>query len=190
VGEGGAKEARLFVADSGAIFVPDEDGDDWKHVESTGRSPVVDDLQTRNIGVSANQSSDLSVDSGSETRMAIDDVSEPYFDSFDELDDAARDDALAFVEDFLDCDCDSNPYCGHPERKFVSYLLELRADGFGPEAIVDAMGADYGLAAYPGDVLSFLDDSIRTLDAAESLAEVDGAVETVERIRAARDELT
>ena len=113
-----------------------------------------------------------------------------YTGDFDALSDAARDDVLAFVEDFLDCDCDANPYCGHAERKFIRYLLELRADGLGPGAIVDRMGADYGLAAYPGDVLSFLDDAVRTLDAAESLAEVDGKAETLERVRAARDELT
>lgn len=112
-----------------------------------------------------------------------------YGGDFDELDDAFRDHVVAFVEDFLDCDCNSNPYCDHPERKFIRYLLELRAEGFGPEAIVDAMGADYGLYAYPGDVLSFLDDAVRTLDAAESLAEVDGAEAQRERIREERDEL-
>lgn len=112
-----------------------------------------------------------------------------YNGEFDELDDSFRDDVLAFVEDFLDCDCDSNPYCGHPERKFIRYLLDLRADGLGPEAIVDAMGADYGLYAYPGDVLSFLDDAVRTLDAAEALATVEGAEAHRGRIREERDEL-
>ena len=112
-----------------------------------------------------------------------------YGGEFDKLDDSFRDHVLAFVEDFLDCDCKSNPYCGHPERKFTRYLLELRADGLGPEAIVDAMGADYGLYAYPGDVLSFLDDAVRTLDAAEALASVDGAEAQRERIRTEKDEL-
>jgi superfamily II helicase len=112
-----------------------------------------------------------------------------YTGEFDELDDATRDHVLAFVQDFLDCDCDSNPYCGHAERKFVRYLLELRADGLGPEAIVDRMGADYGLTAYPGDVLSFLDEAVRTLEAAESLAEVEGATAQRERIREEREEL-
>ena len=112
-----------------------------------------------------------------------------YTGEFDELDDATRDHVLAFVQDFLDCDCDSNPYCGHAERKFVRYLLELRADGLGPEAIVDRMGADYGLTAYPGDVLSFLDEAVRTLEAAESLAEVEGATAQRERIWEEREEL-
>jgi superfamily II helicase len=95
-------------------------------------------------------------------------------DGIAKLDDANQERVLAFAEDFLDCDCETNPYCGHPERKFIAYLIELRAQGFGPEAIVDVMGDDYGLYAYSGDVLSFLDDAVRTLEAIENLARVDG----------------
>jgi len=107
----------------------------------------------------------------------------------DKLDDATRDRAHAFAEDFLDCDCEANPYCGHPERKFIGYLLDLRAQGFGPDAIVDVMGEDYGLYAYSGDVLSFLDDAVRTLEAAESLADVEGRREEHREIREARESL-
>lgn len=107
----------------------------------------------------------------------------------DRLDDGTRGRVMDFAEDFLACDCDSNPYCGHPERKFVRYLLEQRADGLSPEAIVDAMDADYGLYAYPGDVLSFLDDAVRTLEAGISLAEVEGDDESLTALRTARDEL-
>jgi superfamily II helicase len=106
-----------------------------------------------------------------------------------ELDDATRDRILEFAEDFLDCDCEANPHCGCPERKFTRYLLELREQGLGPDAIVDVMGDDYMLYAYPGDVLSFLDQSVRTLEAAETLADVDGQREAGERIRAVRENL-
>jgi superfamily II helicase len=41
------------------------------------------------------------------------------------------------------------------------------------------------LYAYPGDILSFLDDSVRTLEAIETLAGVDGNRE-VERITGER----
>jgi superfamily II helicase len=105
------------------------------------------------------------------------------------LDDATRDRVLDFAEDFLDCDCEASPHCGCPERKFVRYLLELREQGLGPDAIVDVMGDDYMLYAYPGDVLSFLDNSVRTLEAAESLAEVDGRPEGARRARQLRENL-
>ncbi len=105
------------------------------------------------------------------------------------LDDATQDRVLEFAEDFLDCDCEANPHCGCPEQKFVRYLLELREQGLGPDAIVDVMGDDYMLYAYPGDVLSFLDGSVRTLEAAESLAEVDGRPEAERLARQLRENL-
>ena len=105
------------------------------------------------------------------------------------LDDATQERVLDFTEDFLDCDCEASPHCGCPERKFIRYLLELREQGLGPDAIVDVMGDDYMLYAYPGDVLSFLDSSVRTLEAAESLADVDGRPEASERVRALRENL-
>jgi len=105
------------------------------------------------------------------------------------LDDATRDRILDFAEDFMDCDCEANPHCGHPEQKFVRYLLELREQGLGPDTIVDVMGDDYMLYAYPGDILSFLDDSVRTLEAVEALADVEGDEEMLERARQKRDGL-
>lgn len=107
-------------------------------------------------------------------------------EDLDKLDDATRERVLDFVQDFLDCDCDARPHCGHPEEKFIRYVLELRAEGMSPEAIVDVMGDDYRLTAYPGDVLSFLDDAVRTLEAVESLAEVEEASPVVDRARTAR----
>ena len=107
-------------------------------------------------------------------------------DGLAKLNDATRDRVLDFAEDFIDCGCDDAPYCGHPERKFVKYLLELRAQGLGPDAIVDVMGDDYMLYAYPGDVLSFLDGAVRTLEAVESLADVEEDAEVAEKARQAR----
>ncbi|ADB59351.1 Superfamily II helicase-like protein [Haloterrigena turkmenica DSM 5511] len=107
----------------------------------------------------------------------------------EKLDDATRDRVLDFTEDFLDCSCDNNPYCGCPERKFIQYLLELRAQGLGPDAIVDVMTDDYMVYAYPGDVLSFLDNGVRTLEAAEGLARVDGQDKKRDEIRQAKQNL-
>ena len=105
-----------------------------------------------------------------------------------QVDDATRERLLDFATDFLDCD-EERLYSGYPERKFVRYLLELRAQGLGPDAIVDVMGDEYMLYAYPGDVLSFLDQAVRTLEAAEALAEVDGARETAREVGEAKRSL-
>jgi superfamily II helicase len=111
-------------------------------------------------------------------------------EGLENLDDTTQRRVLDFTQDFLDCDCDTNPYCGHPERKFMQYLLELRAEGLGPEAIVDVMTDDYMVYAYSGDVLSFLDDSIRTLEAIEALADVDGNTEAERAANTKKRELS
>jgi superfamily II helicase len=105
------------------------------------------------------------------------------------LDDATQDRVLDFAEDFLDCDCQANPHCGCGEEKFVRYLLELREQGLGPDAIVDVMGDDYMLYAYPGDVLSFLDNSVRTLEAVETLADVEEYHEAAKQAQQLRSNL-
>lgn len=107
-----------------------------------------------------------------------------------ELNEATRESVLEFATDFLDCNCESNPYCGHPERKFIRYLLDLRAQGLDPEVMVDVMTDDYMVYAYPGDLYSFLDNAVRTLEAVEDLAEVDGNREATERATEKKQELT
>ena len=92
----------------------------------------------------------------------------------DALDPAVADRILRFNRELLDCDCDARPYCGHPEEKLCRWILEERLDGRSPEAIVDAMRVTYHLYAYPADVVNFLDDAIRRLDALADLAEVNG----------------
>lgn len=110
-------------------------------------------------------------------------------EGLEQLDETTRERVLAFAEDFLDCDCETNPYCGCPERKFMEYLLELRASGLGPEEIVDVMTDEYLVYAYPGDILSFLDTAVRTLEAIETLAAVDDAPEMQRRARNRADQL-
>ena len=91
----------------------------------------------------------------------------------EKLDDSTREQVLAFATDFIDCGCDGAPHCGHPERAFLRYVLELRSEAMGPEQIVQTMEAEYGVTAYPGDVLSFLDEAVRQLDAMAALARVE-----------------
>ena len=106
------------------------------------------------------------------------------------VDDATRDRLLDFAEDFLDPENPDDLYTGYPERQFVRYLLELRAQGLGPDAIVDVMGDEYMLYAYPGDILSFLDSAVRTLEAAETLAEVEGNQKMERKMHRARKALS
>ncbi len=103
-----------------------------------------------------------------------------------DLDEALQSQVLDFAEDFLDCGCEGAPFCGHPERRFVQYLLELRAEGFDPDEIVEIMGSDYGLTAYSADILTFLDDAVRRLEAIEALAAVENSADEETAAREAR----
>lgn len=107
-------------------------------------------------------------------------------EGFEKLDEETRDRLLAFSQDILACECEGAPFCGHPEERFVRYVLELREQGLDPDAVVGAMGADYHLDAYPGDVLSFLDEAVRLLEAIEAIAAVDEANHMQQRARARR----
>lgn len=90
----------------------------------------------------------------------------------DRLDPDVCDRILRVNRELLDCDCDAKPYCGHPEEKLCRWILDERLEGRSPESIVDTMRVTYHLYAYPADVLNFLDDAIRRLDAFADLAEV------------------
>ncbi|WP_410765873.1 DUF5814 domain-containing protein [Haloferax sp. DFSO60] len=105
------------------------------------------------------------------------------------VDDATRDRLLDFAQDFMDCEDADDIYTGYPERKFIAYLLDLRAQGLGPDAIVDVMSDEYMVYAYPGDILSFLDDAVRTLESVESLAGVEKNREAETEARQARKDL-
>ncbi len=101
----------------------------------------------------------------------------------EKIDQAFRPYIYAFAKDFLDCDCESNPYCEHPERKFMKYILRLRGEKRSPKEIVKKMEEDYMIYAYPSDLVTFLDDSIRTLEVLEAMADTMGDIEKKDQIR-------
>ncbi|MEA1945238.1 MAG: DUF5814 domain-containing protein, partial [Euryarchaeota archaeon] len=96
-------------------------------------------------------------------------------DGISALDKDIRDQILSFITDFMVCSHADAPYCGCPERAFSKRLIELRCEGLDPKGIVSAIG-DYGVYAYGGDVLEYLDHVARNLEAIEMIAKVFGNV--------------
>lgn len=107
-------------------------------------------------------------------------------DGLDGLEPRLQDQVVGFSRDFLDCDCRSRPYCGHPQEKFARWVLDERLAGREPGEIIDAMRDTYGLTAYHGDLVSFLDDAIRLLESLADLAAVEGAEGYAEEVTAVR----
>ncbi|MCD6207072.1 MAG: DEAD/DEAH box helicase [Methanosarcinales archaeon] len=89
------------------------------------------------------------------------------------LDGDIREETLSFMTEFMACSCKDAPYCGCPERLFAKKLIELRREGLDPGGIVREIG-DYGVYAYPGDVLEYLDHVVRNLEAIGMIARVFG----------------
>jgi helicase len=55
-----------------------------------------------------------------------------------------------------------------------SILIELRCEGLSQKSIVQEISDDYGVYAYPADVLEYLDQVVRNLEAIEMVAGVFG----------------
>jgi helicase len=84
---------------------------------------------------------------------------------------------LDFSRDFLRCTCKEAPYCGCAQRNISLRILELRAEGKSPEEIIDHFSDRYGMYAYQGDLINYLDQMVRYLEAIGSVARVLGKME-------------
>jgi helicase len=56
-------------------------------------------------------------------------------------------------------------------------ILDLRAEGKSPAEIIDEFSDRYGMYAYQGDLINYLDQIVRYLEAIESVAKVLGKTE-------------
>ena len=93
---------------------------------------------------------------------------------YDSLDRILRSQIIQFYKDFLECGCRESPQCGCPERKFALKILELRRLGLDHRQITEILMDDYGVEIYPADILSFLEDSVHTLEAIRDVARIEG----------------
>ncbi|MDI6720415.1 MAG: DUF5814 domain-containing protein [Methanomicrobiales archaeon] len=94
--------------------------------------------------------------------------------NFRNLEDSLHDQLLAFVREFLTCDCRDAPLCGCPERRFAMLIIELREGGMDHREISAHLLEEYGIDIYPADILSFLEDSVHVLEAIRDVANLQG----------------
>ncbi len=84
---------------------------------------------------------------------------------------------MDFSKDFLRCTCRDTPYCGCPAQNISLKILDLRAEGKSPAEIIDDFSDRYGMYAYQGDLINYLDQVVRYLEAIEAVAKVLGKAE-------------
>ncbi|MEI8003517.1 MAG: DUF5814 domain-containing protein, partial [Methanothrix sp.] len=91
-----------------------------------------------------------------------------------ELDSKLQRYCMDFSRDFLRCTCKESPYCGCVQKSISLRILDLRAEGKSPDGIIDYFSDRYGMYAYQGDLINWLDQMVRYLEAIESVARVLG----------------
>jgi helicase len=91
-----------------------------------------------------------------------------------ELDNKLQRYCMDFSRDFLRCICKESPYCGCVQKSISLRILDLRAEGKSPEAIIDHFSDRYGMYAYQGDLINWLDQMVRYLEAIEAVARMLG----------------
>ncbi len=96
---------------------------------------------------------------------------------------------LDFARDFMVCKCKDAPYCDCAEKKFSAHVIELCAEGLSPDQIIAELTREYGVYAYGGDVLNYLDQVARALEAVELIARIYGKEELSEKARELRERM-
>jgi helicase len=94
---------------------------------------------------------------------------------------------LDFAREFMACRCKDSPYCGCAEKKFSMRVIELCTEGFSPDKVIEELTKQYGVYAYSGDVLNYLDWAARAIEAIEQIAEVLGKGEMGHKARQMRE---
>lgn len=73
--------------------------------------------------------------------------------------------------EFLSCRCKDRPFCGCFQTELSRKVLKYRTMRYDPADISKKLLKDYGIHAYAGDIFSWLDSIIRTLDAVKRIAQ-------------------
>jgi len=94
-----------------------------------------------------------------------------------ELENKIQRQCLDFTKDFLRCTCKEAPYCECPQKSISLRILDMRAEGQSPTEIIDEFSDRYGMYAYQGDLINWLDQMVRYLEAIEAVARVLGKTE-------------
>ncbi|PWB54766.1 MAG: DEAD/DEAH box helicase [Candidatus Methanoperedenaceae archaeon] len=110
-------------------------------------------------------------------------------DGFSKLKENLRRVMLDFAREFMSCTCKDSPYCGCAEQKFSARVIELCAQGHAPLEVIHELEKQYGVYAYAGDVLNYLDQAARNLEAVELIAGIFGRKEISEKAREIRERM-
>jgi putative ATP-dependent RNA helicase len=81
--------------------------------------------------------------------------------------------------EFLSCKCKERPFCDCFQRELSQKMLKYRMMKYDPADISKKLLKDYGIHAYAGDVFSWLDSFIRSIEAVKRIADAFNNVKIV-----------
>ncbi len=67
--------------------------------------------------------------------------------------------------DFMDCKCEERPFCNCLEKNISAQIIKRRLNGWSPNRISKEFMTNYDINIYSGDIFTWLDQAIRTLEA-------------------------
>lgn len=91
-------------------------------------------------------------------------------DNLVKLDSRLQEAVLKLQMDFLSCECRERPFCGCIQSKLSRHIIDRRLRGEDPADISRGLLSGYQIQAYPGDIFSWLDSTVRTLEAVKRIA--------------------
>lgn len=81
------------------------------------------------------------------------------------IDPQYTDKLISLQIDFLSCNCQEKPFCNCLEVNISDKIIRQRLHGWDPNHISKYFMTNYDVHIYPGDIFSWLDQVIRTLEA-------------------------
>ena len=81
------------------------------------------------------------------------------------IDPQYTDKLISVLIDFLSCNCQEKPFCSCLEVNISDKIIRQRLHGWDPNHISKYFMTNYDVHIYPGDIFSWLDQVIRTLEA-------------------------
>lgn len=85
--------------------------------------------------------------------------------------------------DFLSCNCEERPFCSCLETNISDRIARQRLHGWSPNHISKYFMTNYDIHIYPGDIFSWLDQLIRTLESISRISLAFGNKKTSNRCK-------
>jgi helicase len=94
-----------------------------------------------------------------------------------------RERLLDFATRFCRCECNDTPHCPCAQREFSREVLDLWMELGDVDGVLRRLEEDFDAYAYEGDLIDYLDEAIRLLEAVGEVAVQSGKKDSVVKVK-------